>query len=124
LKVTGIDPTCLEHPSTLLPDDTLSTARARLAQTGVRSLPIVAPDGTLRGRLSAENAQGDGAVAEHAVRTEARVEITDSLEMALSRALLNEEGWVEVTQGDRYLGSLQPSTIHRALRASLEPPTP
>jgi osmoprotectant transport system ATP-binding protein len=120
LKVTGIDPACLEHPPQLQPDDTLATARARLADATLRSLPVVAPDGTLRGRVSAENAQGDGLVGERSVHSLARVDLSDSLEMALSRSLLTEDGRIDVTRGDRYMGSLQPSTIHRALRASLD----
>jgi osmoprotectant transport system ATP-binding protein len=41
------------------------------------------------------------------------------LEIALARSLLTEDGWVAVLDGDRFVGTLDPSTIHQALRASL-----
>jgi osmoprotectant transport system ATP-binding protein len=83
------------------------------------SLPVVAANGALRGRLRAENAAGEGTVGEHIDRVEAFVDEEDSLDTALGRSLLTEEGWVAVITGDHFLGTLTPAAIHRALRASL-----
>jgi osmoprotectant transport system ATP-binding protein len=85
----------------------------------MNSLPVVETDGALRGRVRAENAIGEGTVGEHVERIEAFVDREDSLDTALARSLLTEEGWVAVITGEHFLGTLTPAAIHRALRASL-----
>jgi osmoprotectant transport system ATP-binding protein len=119
LKVTPIDRALLDHPPTIAPADPLAHARAQLEATHAASLPVVDVDGSLRGRLRAQDAEGDGEVAGRVVRVEAWVDVADSLETALARSLLTEDGWVAVLDHDAFLGTVGPSTIHRALRASL-----
>jgi len=119
LKVTPIDRARLDHPPTVTPADALSRARTLLHDAQTESLPVVDADGSLRGRLRAEDAGGDGQVAGRVVRVEAWVDITDSLETALARSLLTEEGWIAVLDGHAFLGTVDASTVHRALRASL-----
>jgi osmoprotectant transport system ATP-binding protein len=120
LKVTPIGTSALEHLPTLRLGDALDTARRLLAEGNWVSLPVVDADGSLRGRLRAEDAHGpDDAVDGQVTRVEAWVDVTDSLELALARSLLTEDGWVAVLDGERFLGTLDPSAIHQALRASL-----
>jgi osmoprotectant transport system ATP-binding protein len=119
LKVTAIDPALVDHPPTVSPDDQLSAARDLFRKTAMNSLPVVDTEGALRGRIRAENAVGEGTVGEHVERIEAFVDREDSLDTALARSLLTEEGWVAVITGEHFLGTLTPAAIHRALRASL-----
>jgi osmoprotectant transport system ATP-binding protein len=119
LKVTAIDPALLDHPPTLAPTDSLSHARKLLQETQAASLPVIEPDGSLRGRLRAQDAEGEGELASRAVRVEAWVDVKDSLETALARSLLTEDGWIAVLESSCFLGTLSPSTVHRELRASL-----
>jgi osmoprotectant transport system ATP-binding protein len=127
LKVTTIDPALLDAPPTVAPGDPTTRVRALLEQAhtdgmSLDSLPVVDSDGSLRGRVRAEDVQSEGTVGEHIVRVEAWADIQDSLETALARSLLTEEGWIAVLDGTRFLGSVNPSTIHRVLRASLQRP--
>ena len=119
LQVTAIDPAVIDHPPTLSPDDQLATARDLFQKTEMLSLPVVDGSGALCGRLRAENAAAEGTVGEHVERVEAFVDTEDSLDTALARSLLTEEGWVAVITGEHFLGTLTPAAIHRALRASL-----
>ena len=119
LKVTPIDPALLDHPPTIAPADALSHARKLLHDAHAESLPVVDADGSLRGRLRAQNAQGEGEVGSRVVRVEAWVDLADSLETALARSLLTDDGWIAVLDRESYVGTVDPSTVHRALRASL-----
>jgi osmoprotectant transport system ATP-binding protein len=124
LKVTPIDVDQLEHPPTLAPDESLAKAREAFAKVDAASLPVVADGGTLCGRLRAEDAIDTPApgldVGAKTVRVEAWVDVHDSLETVMDRALLTSEGWVAVLDGERLLGTLTPDAIHRALRSSLD----
>ncbi len=121
LKVTPINAGALEHPPTLRLDDSLSRARIVLREGKFSSLPVIDESGSLRGRVRAEDADGDGnaAVTSVARRVEAWVDVRDSLDTAMARSLLTEDGWIAVLDGARYLGTLSPATIHHALRASI-----
>jgi osmoprotectant transport system ATP-binding protein len=119
LKVTPIDAALVEHTPTAHVTDSTAHASALAEQLHMGSIPVVDVEGALRGRIRAQDTDGDGAVAERVVRVEAWVDLQDSLETALSRSLLTEEGWVAVLDGDRYVGTLSPAAIHRALRASM-----
>ncbi len=123
LKVTPIDAALLDHPPTIASTDAMSHARKLLQDAHAESLPVVDPDGSLRGRLRAQDvegdADGDGGVAGRVVRVEAWVDVHDFLETALARSLLTEEGWIAVLDDQSFLGTLSASTVHRALRASL-----
>lgn len=58
---------------------------------------------------------------DHARRMEAWVSIDDSLKVAFGEMLQWNAGWVAVLDNDsRYLGVLTPSTLHAALRRSVE----
>jgi osmoprotectant transport system ATP-binding protein len=74
--------------------------------------------------LRAEDADHDGQVVDHFSRVEAWVDIHDSLEVALARSLLSDDGWIAVLDGDRFLGTLTPDAIHKVLRNSLHEPAP
>jgi osmoprotectant transport system ATP-binding protein len=124
LKVTPIDPQALDAVDTLSPDDALADARATFDRTGAAALPVVDNKSSLRGRLRAQDASGDGTVADHFSRVEAWVDVRDSLEKALARSLLAEDGWIAVLDGDRFLGTLSPDAIHKVLRDSIHHASP
>jgi osmoprotectant transport system ATP-binding protein len=122
LRVTSIDTTLLDHPRELAPSDALRTARDALAASGAASLPVVDETGTLRGQIRADDlASNDsiGDVASRTTRVEAWVDAGDSLQTALSRALLTSDGWVAVLDDERLLGVLTPESIRQSLRASM-----
>jgi len=123
LKVTAIDADQLEHPPTLAPDEPLAKAREVFGKVDAASLPVVDTSGTLCGRLRAKDAVDGQApsidVGAKTVRVEAWVDVHDSLETALGRALLTSEGWVAVLDGEHLLGTLTPEAIHRALQSSI-----
>jgi osmoprotectant transport system ATP-binding protein len=121
LKVTTIDSMQLEHPRTVEPDAPLTTVRELLATTGALSIPVVAPDGTLRGRVRAKDAEGEGRAVDRVVRVDAWVDVTDTLEHALANTLLSDDGWIGVLDGERYLGVLTPDGVYRSLRAVVDP---
>jgi osmoprotectant transport system ATP-binding protein len=120
LKVTPIDPTCLEHPPTVRPSDSLAQARQVMHQTGTSWVAVVDSESRLRGHVRAANAAGEGSAGERAERVEAWVSTDDYLENALAAMLLTDYGWVAVVDGDRFAGVLTPEAIYRALRSSLD----
>ncbi len=122
LKVTVIDPGALDHPPTLPPTATLTEARDLITRCAVEWIAIVDGEGTIRGHLPAENADGDGNITERMQRVEEFVDVDDSLEHALAAMLLTQEGWVAVLDGSRFLGVLTPEAVYRALRNSLSAP--
>jgi osmoprotectant transport system ATP-binding protein len=130
LRVTPISVAHLEHPAALDPDEPRARARTAFAGTDLPSLPVVTGDGTLRGRIRALDVDGEDAgraadptVAGRTVPVEATVDVRDTLQSALARALLTEDGWVAVVDGSRLVGVLTPEAIHRALLASADPGT-
>jgi osmoprotectant transport system ATP-binding protein len=54
------------------------------------------------------------------ITVDAWVEVGDSLQSALAKSLLTEDGWVAVRSDGQFLGALHPDVIHRALRASMQ----
>jgi osmoprotectant transport system ATP-binding protein len=122
LRVTAIDTALLDHPRALAPDDALTTARDAFVETDASSLPVVDAAGTLRGQIRAGDvtrAGGEGTVGPLTTRVDAWVDAGDSLQTALSRALLTADGWVAVLDDERLLGVLTPESIHQSLRASI-----
>jgi osmoprotectant transport system ATP-binding protein len=122
LRVTSIDTTLLDHPPALAPNDALATAREALAASGAASLPVVDEIGTLHGQIRADDLgsnDSSGNVASRITRVEAWVDARDSLQTALSRALLTSDGWVAVLDDERLIGVLTPESIHQSLRASM-----
>jgi osmoprotectant transport system ATP-binding protein len=119
LRVTAIDPECLEHPPTVGPDASLAEARAAIERSGMDWVAVVDAGGALRGSVRRERADGEGAVRDHIERLEAWVPLTGRLQDALAMMLLTEAGWVAVLDGERFVGVLTPEAVFRSLRRSL-----
>jgi osmoprotectant transport system ATP-binding protein len=119
LSVTPVTEADLEHPPLVRLDDPLATARAEM--DGSRWAVVLDADGGLAGWLAADAGDGSGLVRDHAQRMDAWVEIGDSLKVAFGEMLQWNAGWIAVLDKDgRYLGVLTPSTLHAALRRSVE----
>jgi osmoprotectant transport system ATP-binding protein len=122
LRVTAIEPECLEHPPTVAPDATLADARAAIAKWDAGWVAVVDADGVLRGYVDDDAAAGDGPVADRLRRIESWVPLDQDLQDVLATMLLTREGWVSVLDGDRFVGVLTPEAVYRTLRRSLERP--
>jgi osmoprotectant transport system ATP-binding protein len=120
LKVTPIDPGCLEHPPTTRASEPLARARRIMDETGTTWVAVVDDESRLVGHVRASHAAGDGTAGERAERVEAWVSTEDYLENALAAMLLTDYGWVAVVDGDTFMGILTPDAIYRALRSSLD----
>jgi osmoprotectant transport system ATP-binding protein len=122
LRVTPIDPDCLEHPPTVTPDAPVSDARRAIEETGAGWVAVVDANGVLRGYVDDSHTVGDGTVADHIQRIETWVPVENDLQDALATMLLTRVGWVSVLDGDRFVGVLTPEAVYRTLRHSLEQP--
>ena len=119
LAVTPIDPADLERPDVVMLGDPLAQAREAVPH----GWALVLDDaGTLRGYVSAERLDGDGTVADRVRRLPAAVPADATLKRAMSEMLQQDAGWVAVLEPgtDRYLGVLTPTSLHAALRRSVE----
>jgi osmoprotectant transport system ATP-binding protein len=119
LSVTSIDVGDLDHPPVVHLDDRVADAASALRAADARWGVVLDDRDGLHGWVSATET-GDGTVAERARRMEAWVPVGSSLKAAFSEMLQHDAGWVAVLDGDRYLGVLTPSTLHEALRRSVE----
>jgi osmoprotectant transport system ATP-binding protein len=119
LSVTSIDVGDLDHPPVVHLDDRIAEAAAALRAADARWGVVLDDKDGLHGWVSATET-GDGTVAQRARRMEAWVPVGSSLKAAFSEMLQHDAGWVAVLDGDRYLGVLTPSTLHEALRRSVE----
>ena len=119
LSVTTIDVGDLDHPPVVHLDDRIAEATSSLRSAGARWGVVLDDRDGLHGWVSATES-GDGTVAERARRMEAWVPVGSSLKAAFSEMLQHDAGWVAVLDGDRYLGVLTPTTLHEALRRSVE----
>jgi osmoprotectant transport system ATP-binding protein len=119
LSVTSIDVGDLDHPPVVHLDDRVAEAAAALRAAAARWGVVLDDKDGLHGWVSATET-GDGTVAERARRMEAWVPVGSSLKAAFSEMLQHDAGWVAVLDGDRYLGVLTPTTLHEALRRSVE----
>ena len=120
LSVTGIGPDDLEQPPVVSLGDTLAAARRAI---GGGSVAIVVDDsGALQGWVPLDGADGKGNVRDRVRRLPARVTADATLKSAFSMMLQEDAGWVAVLEPDtdRYLGVLTPSSLHAALRRSVE----
>ncbi|MBV8952309.1 MAG: ATP-binding cassette domain-containing protein, partial [Actinobacteria bacterium] len=129
LKVTPIPLDGVTVPPKIEPSAPLEAARAVMAREATDWLAVVDGTGELKGEITdaeaeAEADDGNVTVADRARRVEAWVGVDDSLEAALAATLLTESGRVAVVDGDRFLGVLTPTTIHRALRNSVDADAP
>ncbi len=125
LSVTPITPADLEQPPVVHVDDTLADAEA--AMDGSRWAVVLDAEDGLAGWIgrtatsARERRTGGGHVRDHTHRMDAWVGLDDSLKVAFAEMLQWNAGWVAVLdQSDRYVGVLTPSTLHTALRRSVE----
>ncbi|PZF81806.1 ABC transporter ATP-binding protein [Jiangella anatolica] len=118
LSVTAITPADLEHPPVVRADDDVATAGAELGDG--RWAVVLDADGGLAGWVGHDMLTGAGKVRERARRMEAWVELDDSLKVAFAEMLQWNAGWIAVLDDDRYVGVLTPTTLHAALRRSVE----
>jgi osmoprotectant transport system ATP-binding protein len=119
LSVTSIDVSDLDHPPVVHLQDRVTDAIRELDGARARWAVVLDDRDTLHGWFAADE-PGDGTVADRARRMEAWVPVGSSLKAAFSEMLQHDAGWVAVLDGDRYLGVLTPSTLHEALRRSVE----
>jgi osmoprotectant transport system ATP-binding protein len=120
LAVTDIRLDDLEHPPVVNLADTSAQALRVLDQAGARWAVVLDGDGGLRGWAGRERLAQSEHVQAAARRMQAWVPVGSSLKVALSTMLQQDAGWVAVLDGDRYLGVLTPTTLHEALRRSVE----
>ncbi|TDC52426.1 ATP-binding cassette domain-containing protein [Jiangella ureilytica] len=120
LSVTSITPADLEHPTVVRADDDVTAALAALGDE--RWAVVLDGDGGLAGWVGRDMLTGSGSVGERARRMEAWVRLDDTLKVAFAEMLQWNAGWIAVLDpdDDRYLGVLTPSTLHAALRRSVE----
>ncbi|HEU4542032.1 MAG TPA: ABC transporter ATP-binding protein [Jiangellaceae bacterium] len=119
LSVTPVTEEDLEHPPVVRLDDDLRLVSAAMGSS--RWAVVLDADGGLAGWIGRDMAMGGGTVRDHARRMEAWVELDDSLKVAFGEMLQWNAGWIAVLdQRSRYLGVLTPSTLHAALRRSVE----
>ena len=119
LSVTAIDAVDLEHPPVVHLDDRIADASRSLRGVGARWGVVLDDQEHLHGWVAAD-ATGDATVADRARRMEAWVPVGASLKAAFSEMLQHDAGWVAVLDGERFLGVLTPTTLHEALRRSVE----
>ncbi len=119
LSVTTVGPADLEHPPVVHLHDRIADAAAALHAAGARWGVVLDDDDSLHGWIAADDV-GDGTVADRARRMEAWVRVGSSLKAAFAEMLQHDAGWVAVLDGDRYVGVLTPTTLHEALRRSVE----
>ncbi len=119
LSVTPIDVANVEHPPVVHLDDRLVDAGKALRAAGARWGVVLDDRDVLHGWVAADET-GDGTVADRVRRMEAWVPLGTSLKAAFSEMLQHDAGWVAVLDGDRYVGVLTPTTLHEALRRSVE----
>jgi osmoprotectant transport system ATP-binding protein len=120
LAVTGIDVNDLERPPVVHVADGLADARAVMTRAGAHWAVVLDDDENLHGWLSVDRASGAGTVGSAARRMEAWVPVDATLKTAFATMLQLEAGWVAVLDGDRFLGVLTPTSLHAALRRSVE----
>ena len=119
LSVTPIDVADLEHPPVVHVDDRVADASAALRAAGARWGVVLDDHDGLHGWVAADES-GDAVVGDRARRMEAWVPVGTSLKVAFAEMLQHDAGWVAVLDGERYLGVLTPTTLHEALRRSVE----
>ena len=122
LAVTGIDTAELDKPPVVAVDDTAAEARTALESSGARFGLVLDVDERLRGYVTTERLSGTGTVADHVRRLPAAVSADATLKAAMAEVLQHDAGWVAVLEPgtERYLGVLTPSSLHAALRRSVE----
>ncbi|HSI92684.1 MAG TPA: betaine/proline/choline family ABC transporter ATP-binding protein [Jiangellaceae bacterium] len=119
LSVTPVTEADLEHPPVVRLDERLETAAVAMGRS--RWAVVLDSGGGLAGWIGRDMTTGTGTVRDYARRMEAWVEIHDTLKVAFGEMLQWNAGWVAVLdERNHYLGVLTPSTLHAALRRSVE----
>ena len=119
LSVTAITEADLEHPPVVRLDDSLSGVAAAMGDS--RWAVVLDADGGLAGWIGRDMCDGEGTVRDEARRMNAWVQLDDSLKVAFAEMLQWDAGWIAVLDdSDHYVGVLTPSTLHAALRRSVE----
>jgi osmoprotectant transport system ATP-binding protein len=120
LSVTSISPADLVHPPVVSVNDTLASARAALDSASARWAVVLDANGHLHGWIAREHADGEGDVYSRGRRMAAWVPANASLKVAFGEMLQHDAGWIAVLDGDRFVGVLTPSSLHAALRRSVD----
>jgi osmoprotectant transport system ATP-binding protein len=120
LAVTPVRSEDLEHPPVVRLGASAAEADVVLAGAGVRWGVVLDASGELRGWVGRDRLAGARTVSDVVRRMEAWVGVDAPLKSALSTMLQHDAGWVAVLDGDAFLGVLTPSTLHTALRRSVE----
>lgn len=122
LAMTCIDAADLEGPPVVALTASLADARTALAGAEARFALVLDGDQRLRGFVAARRLDGDGVVADRTKRLPAAVDADATLKTAMAEMLAHHAGWVAVLEPgtDRYLGVLTPTSLHAALRRSVE----
>ena len=126
LSVTPVERGDLERPPVVHLADAMVTAQERMRAEGVRWAVVLDERDVLHGWVAVQERSGtpSGSVAEHARRMEAWLPLGSSLKSAFSTMLQYDAGWIAVLdEEDRFLGVLTPSTLHEALRRSIDADT-
>ncbi|RMI41348.1 ABC transporter ATP-binding protein [Streptomyces triticirhizae] len=126
LSVTPVERGDLEQPPVVHLSDSMATAQERMRADGVRWAVVLDEDDVLHGWVSVAERSGtpSGTVAEHARRMEAWLPLGASLKNAFATMLQYDAGWIAVLdEDDRLLGVLTPTTLHEALRRSIDADT-
>jgi osmoprotectant transport system ATP-binding protein len=119
LSVTPVTEDDLEQPPVVHLEDDLHSADAAMGTS--RWAVVLDAEGGLAGWIGRDMTKGGGTVRDHARRMEAWVELEDSLKVAFGEMLQWNAGWIAVLdKRSRYVGVLTPSTLHTALRRSVE----
>jgi len=122
LAVTGISSEDIEKQPVVALDDSLDDARRSLAALHARWAVVLDPAESLHGWVALPELDGTGRVADRARRFGAHVYADSTLKAAMSEMLQHDAGWIAVLEpgSDRYLGVLTPSSLHAALRRSVD----
>ncbi|KAB8163846.1 betaine/proline/choline family ABC transporter ATP-binding protein [Streptomyces sp. 3MP-14] len=126
LSVTPVERGDLEQPPVVHLSDAMATAQERMRAEGVRWAVVLDENDVLHGWVSVAERSGpvSGTVAEHARRMDAWLPLGSSLKSAFATMLQYDAGWIAVLdEEDRLLGVLTPTTLHEALRRSIDADT-
>ena len=100
-------------------EDTAASAAESLRRAGTHWAVVLDDQDDLHGWVSVDRLSG-GLVSDHARRMAAWVPVEASLKDAFAQMLQEDAGWIAVLDGNTFLGVLTPSTLHEALRRSIE----
>ncbi|MDT0446875.1 ABC transporter ATP-binding protein [Streptomyces johnsoniae] len=127
LSVTPVEKGDLEQPPVVHLADPMARAVARMRAEGARWAVVLDESDGLHGWVPIPEdeergaADASGPVAGHARRMEAWLPLGASLKKAFSMMLQYDAGWIAVLdEEDRFLGVLTPSSLHEALRRSID----